>query len=285
MSQSSVPFDMTQETFVKPMRDMQNIMTDIVRTAPGAGMMSPLMMHPAAAAAAATALGFGAASHMAGLFFGSVQGAVEASRRFGVPADAFDANAFFRAWDGEWSAAFGKAAVETTGDTARHTADAARALLDDVAQGDVGAGGPVDATMRGSEAVAAGMTARAAEIVETAAEKAVKSVEPVAKATLDRAAPVTPKKASATPARKPAGDPAMAKPVGIDRPAMPDDLKQIAGVGPKLEEVLNRLGIWSFEQIAGWGEKEIAWVDDYLQFRGRISRDDWIGQAKDLAKK
>lgn len=63
-----------------------------------------------------------------------------------------------------------------------------------------------------------------------------------------------------------------------------DDLKLISGVGPKLEQTLNELGIWHFSQVAGWRKKEIKWVDDRLRFKGRIERDDWIGQAKVLAK-
>ena len=63
-----------------------------------------------------------------------------------------------------------------------------------------------------------------------------------------------------------------------------DDLKWISGVGPKLEETLNELGIYHFDQIAAWTKKEIDWVDDYLKFSGRIERDNWIDQAKTLAK-
>ncbi len=73
------------------------------------------------------------------------------------------------------------------------------------------------------------------------------------------------------------------QPKAIDRPAMPADPKAISGVGPKLEKVLNGLGIWTYAQIAAWTPEEIAWVDDYLSFRGRIARDDWIGQAAALA--
>lgn len=64
----------------------------------------------------------------------------------------------------------------------------------------------------------------------------------------------------------------------------PDDLKWIAGVGPKLEETLNGLGVFHFDQIAKWTKSEIDWVDDYLKFSGRIERDNWIDQAKALAK-
>jgi len=64
----------------------------------------------------------------------------------------------------------------------------------------------------------------------------------------------------------------------------PDDLKKIKGVGPKLEGVLNELGVWHFWQIARWTATEVAWVDTRLKFKGRIERDDWVDQAKILAE-
>ncbi|BCH25611.1 NADH-ubiquinone dehydrogenase [Mesorhizobium sp. L-8-3] len=73
------------------------------------------------------------------------------------------------------------------------------------------------------------------------------------------------------------------RPASVDRPDAPDDLKKISGIGPKLESVLNGLGVWTYAQIADWSAPEIAWVDDYLAFKGRIGRDDWIGQAAKLA--
>lgn len=62
-----------------------------------------------------------------------------------------------------------------------------------------------------------------------------------------------------------------------------DNLKQIKGVGPKLEQLLNALGVYHFDQIAGWSSAEIAWVDSNLQgFKGRVSRDGWVAQARIL---
>lgn len=63
-----------------------------------------------------------------------------------------------------------------------------------------------------------------------------------------------------------------------------DDLKVISGVGPALEKTLNELGIYRYEQIASWKKADIKWVDDRLKFKGRIERDDWVKQAKKLAK-
>lgn len=75
------------------------------------------------------------------------------------------------------------------------------------------------------------------------------------------------------------------KPQGLDAPrsGKADDLKRISGVGPKLEETLNGLGIFHFDQIAQWSPETIAWVDNYLSFKGRIDREGWIAQAKVLA--
>jgi NADH-quinone oxidoreductase subunit E len=77
----------------------------------------------------------------------------------------------------------------------------------------------------------------------------------------------------------------MKKPAAIEKPSAVDDLKKISGVGPKLEMVLNDLGVFTFGQIAAWTAAEIAWIDDYLSFSGRIERDKWIEQASSLAGK
>ncbi len=76
------------------------------------------------------------------------------------------------------------------------------------------------------------------------------------------------------------------KPETLDAPrdGGADDLKMIKGVGPKLEKLLHKLGFFHFDQIAGWSAAELAWVDDNLEgFKGRATRDDWVGQAKVLA--
>ena len=63
----------------------------------------------------------------------------------------------------------------------------------------------------------------------------------------------------------------------------PDDLELIAGVGPKLAETLNELGVYHYDQIAEWQESDVEWVDTHLNFPGRITRENWIEQAKALA--
>lgn len=74
------------------------------------------------------------------------------------------------------------------------------------------------------------------------------------------------------------------RPAGIDKPASPDDLKMISGVGPKIERTLNSLGIYTYAQVASWKKPEREWVNGYLSFKGRIEREDWIKQAKALAR-
>mgnify|MGYP000153258166 CR=1 FL=1 len=68
------------------------------------------------------------------------------------------------------------------------------------------------------------------------------------------------------------------------RKAGADDLKMIKGVGPKLEDLLHSLGFFHFDQVSKWTAEEVAWVDENLEgFKGRVSRDDWVSQAKILA--
>lgn len=76
------------------------------------------------------------------------------------------------------------------------------------------------------------------------------------------------------------------KPTGLKGPrgGKSDDLKEIKGIGPKLEKMLHGMGFYHFDQIAGWGASELAWVDENLEgFKGRASRDEWVRQAKALA--
>ena len=62
----------------------------------------------------------------------------------------------------------------------------------------------------------------------------------------------------------------------------PDDLKKILGIGPVLEEKLNEMGIYHYSQIAEFSDTDIANINTHLNFPGRIERDEWIPQAKEL---
>ena len=63
----------------------------------------------------------------------------------------------------------------------------------------------------------------------------------------------------------------------------PDDLKKILGIGPVLEEKLNEMGIYHYSQIAEFSDTDVANINTHLNFPGRIERDEWIAQAKNLA--
>jgi poly(3-hydroxybutyrate) depolymerase len=62
-----------------------------------------------------------------------------------------------------------------------------------------------------------------------------------------------------------------------------DDLKTISGIGPKLERILNENGIFHFWQVAALTGDQIADLETKLGFKGRVTRDDWIGQATRLS--
>lgn len=82
---------------------------------------------------------------------------------------------------------------------------------------------------------------------------------------------------------------AAAKPAAKAKAAAPaaaagaDDLKQLSGVGPALEKKLNAAGVTSFAQIAAWTDADVAAMDEQLSLKGRIEREGWIAQAKELA--
>lgn len=90
-----------------------------------------------------------------------------------------------------------------------------------------------------------------------------------------------PKKAAKKAAPKKAEPKAEAAPAAASGG---DDLKKLSGVGPVLEEKLHAAGVTSFAQIAAWTEADIAEFDEKLSFKGRIEREGWVEQAKELAK-
>lgn len=62
-----------------------------------------------------------------------------------------------------------------------------------------------------------------------------------------------------------------------------DDLKKIKGIGKKIEEKLNKFGVYHFDQIANWSDEQVKWIGSELAFSGRIERENWIDQANVLA--
>jgi large subunit ribosomal protein L21 len=63
-----------------------------------------------------------------------------------------------------------------------------------------------------------------------------------------------------------------------------DDLTQISGVGPVIVKKLNGEGVTTFAQIAAWSDADVEAIEEKLSFKGRVGREDWIAQAKKLAK-
>jgi len=64
-----------------------------------------------------------------------------------------------------------------------------------------------------------------------------------------------------------------------------DDLTAIKGIGPKLSATLNDLGVFHYAQIAEWTPEQCEWIDDHLAFKGRVQREAWVEQARNLARK
>lgn len=117
------------------------------------------------------------------------------------------------------------------------------------------------------------------------ATKSRPTTKPIAKPAA-QAAPKPKKAPAAKPAPAPAEGPGK-RPVALKEAldGKADNLKLIKGVGPKLEKLCNTLGFFHFHQIAGWSADETAWVDQNLEgFKGRVTRDDWVAQAKILAE-
>ena len=121
----------------------------------------------------------------------------------------------------------------------------------------------------GKSGVAAAIGAGSAPVVATdvaAVDAAVKS----SGATAKKAAKTAPKKAAPKKA--------------VAKASSGDDLKALSGVGPALEKKLNAAGITTFAQIAAWSDADVAELDEKLSFKGRIEREGWVAQAKELAK-
>lgn len=102
-------------------------------------------------------------------------------------------------------------------------------------------------------------------------ERKPASAEPEASAP-EAPAPQAPSEAPAVPTAPQA-----------ETPRAPDDLKRINGIGPVIEKKLNAMGVQHFHQIASWSEADIARIDEQLNFKGRVTREDWVSQARALA--
>ena len=85
-------------------------------------------------------------------------------------------------------------------------------------------------------------------------------------------------------ARKPKSIGSRPTALAAPRDGASDNLKQIKGIGPKIEASLHAMGIFHVDQIAGWSKANVDWVDTQLAFKGRIRRERWVEQAMELGK-
>jgi len=152
-----------------------------------------------------------------------------------------------------------------------------------------------DAAAAKAKADADAAAAKARADAEAATAKAKADAEAAARAKADADAAAS--KAAAPASREKSVADGMAKgvsasgsvgtkPKGLTaaRSGGADDLKRIKGVGPKMENMLNGMGYYHFDQVGDWGDQEVAWVDDNLEgFKGRVTRDRWVPQARLLA--
>lgn len=133
-----------------------------------------------------------------------------------------------------------------------------------------------DAAVAGAGAAVAQALARAnavlAEIApaaETAGETPPTAAEPVAVA-------------SARPAQRGG----FGRPAALEAPrdGAPDDLTAIRGVTPTIAAALNGLGIFHYDQLAEWDQKAVVWIENHFGFKGRVAREKWLDQARDLSR-
>lgn len=132
-----------------------------------------------------------------------------------------------------------------------------------------------------AEADAAAAAAKARADAEAAAARAKSEADAAAAQAASAASAAA---ATAAPAAEETGE--GTRPEALDGPrgGTADDLKRIKGVGPAMEKLCNSLGFYHFDQIAAWTPDEVRWVDQNLEgFKGRVTRDTWVDQARLLA--
>jgi NADH-quinone oxidoreductase subunit E len=122
------------------------------------------------------------------------------------------------------------------------------------------------------------MTSAFMGAVANALDKGEGAVAPAAEAKAEAEPDGTGAKAKPTPTAKVVPLRVIKK----ERAPAADDLKKISGLGPKLEKVLNGMGIRTFAEIAKWTEAEMREIDDKLGLDNRVLRDNWASQAKAL---
>lgn len=151
--------------------------------------------------------------------------------------------------------------------------------ITDILETGAGASG-VKAALNGSGFMSASMIERAANPGMPASDKAAAAA---ARASQPKAAKAAAKAAPKPAAEKPAAEAKAAPAKAAKAEAGADDLTRISGVGPVIVKKLHANGITTFAQIAAWTPEDVAAMDDVLNFKGRIDRDEWLKQAAEFA--
>jgi predicted flap endonuclease-1-like 5' DNA nuclease len=182
---------------------------------------------------------------------------------------------------GAASADLSRAAAQAPDTGAANDADGQGAVMASVQAADTGAADGRAGAGSGQAAVVAGETAVTALGVAADSPRDVEGV-----ASGSSAATTTPAAVAAGVSASAAGNLPGMRPAALTAPqgGKADDLKRIRGIGRVNEAKLHDLGIYHFAQIAVWTPENVEWAGEYLSFPGRIEREDWVGQAKVLAK-
>ncbi len=173
-----------------------------------------------------------------------------------------------------------KKAASTTKKTASKAASGASKTVKSTAS-------KAKSTAKKSTATAKKATTAAASKTTTTAKKAASTTKKTTAKAANTAKKTTAKAASKAAPKTAAKKPAAKKPAAkkAAKTVIPNDLELLKGVGPKLNGLLKSLGVTTFDQIANWKAADIRDVDSKLgSFAGRISRDNWVDQAKLLSK-
>jgi branched-chain amino acid transport system ATP-binding protein len=124
---------------------------------------------------------------------------------------------------------------------------------------------------------------KAQQVDDREARAKARAAAPAAEPGKAKAAPAKPAAAKAPKSAAPKAK-AVANTLPAPRGGVADRLMLIKGIGPVNEKKLNEHGIFHFDQIAAWKKADIEAVEAYLAFDGRIAREDWVGQARKLAR-
>ncbi len=177
-----------------------------------------------------------------------------------------------------------QSAATSTAKKTRSTAQKAASATKKTAKAASGAPKTAKKTAATAKKATVAAASKTKSTAKTAASTTKKSATKAASTVKKTAAKAAPKAAAAKPATK---KPAAKKPAAkkATPTVIPNDLELLKGVGPKLNGLLKSLGVTSFDQIANWKAADVRDVDSKLgSFAGRISRDNWVDQAKLLSK-